>query len=337
MAPLPHLNFNTEEIPAHERFGAWQAALPFYETSLPPGTSPATFKASVTAWFLGDLVVTQSSLSAVRFQRSAERVRADAIDTYNLLVLTHGTWFGRAGGRNMMVGTGQLASFDLSQAFESEATPSVSLAVTIARTPLDRLLQVAPDLHGHVFSGGAGELLTDYLLALSRHLPAMNQDEAPAIARATLEQVAAALKSIPQGASRARSDAVLYKARRFIELHLTDPKLSPDHIADGTGVARSTLYRSFAPLGGVTAYVQKRRLEAVRVLLVNPDERRSISELAQTFGFASASHFSQTFGAAYGITPRALRGTRLGFGGRDAASQDPVERFRAWNSRLSQR
>ena len=91
------------------------------------------------------------------------------------------------------------------------------------------------------------------------------------------------------------------------ENHLHDPDLTPERIAGEMSVTRSTLFRSFKPLGGVAAYVQRRRLEVVRGLLLNPAETRSITDLALTFGFTNQSHFAVAFKKAFGRTPREMR------------------------------
>ncbi|WP_363325406.1 helix-turn-helix domain-containing protein [uncultured Methylobacterium sp.] len=58
------------------------------------------------------------------------------------------------------------------------------------------------------------------------------------------------------------------------------------------------------------ARIRHRRLQAVHALLLLPTERRSIGELAQTFGFSRPSHLATAFRRAYGYSPRHLRASR---------------------------
>lgn len=58
---------------------------------------------------------------------------------------------------------------------------------------------------------------------------------------------------------------------------------------------------------GVTAYIRKRRLEAIHVLLNDPRDTRSIGEIAYQYGFVSEAHFSRVFRQKFGFSPRQAR------------------------------
>lgn len=338
MQAVPSLQFDTDDLPPQQRFAAWASALKEYDVALPAPARPEDFQTRVTAWFLGDLVFTRASLPAVHWRRSPERIAADGADIYNFVLITRGSFAGASAARPILIGAGQIGCFDLSQPYEGDGTPTDSLVVTVARPALDRLLRFEPDLHGRVFAGAAGTLLIDYLLALERQLPHLGQNDVPILARASLGQFAAAIE-MSQGTARAtaRLDGLRHRARRQIERHLTDREFSPRRLADDLGVTRAALYRSFAPLGGVAAYLRRRRLEAVRVLLSDTDERRSIAELAQTFGFADAAHFSRAFREAYDTTPRAHRQHAEDLTRPRAGPSEPPELFEAWIKRLQGR
>jgi AraC-like DNA-binding protein len=331
MPTIPHFRFETNQLPPEQRLPYWKAGSPNWETTLPDGMPADQFQATATAWFMGDIVVTQASVSAVRLRRSSALILADGNDNYHFFMTTRGSWRGRLGERDVAGGAGQLVAFDLREPFETDGDASDSLAIVVARAALDRLLSAEPDLHGHVFSGGSGALLTEYLLALVRNLPLMEESDAPAIAAATLGHIAAAVKTLRRRDSgEAAIDAIRHQARRHIERHLTDTDLGPDRLAEEIGVSRSALYRSFEPLGGVAAYVQRRRLEAAHLMLLNPEERRSIGELADAFGFTSASHFASAFRRTYGLTPRDVRLSIKQDGASDMSLSRGSDLLRPW-------
>src|SRR6478752_3394227 len=71
------------------------------------------------------------------------------------------------------------------------------------------------------------------------------------------------------------------------------------------GLSRSALYRLFAPLGGVSDYIRRRRLERARLALNGASlERGGIGKLARRFGFSSDDAFSRAFKARFGVAPR---------------------------------
>lgn len=75
-------------------------------------------------------------------------------------------------------------------------------------------------------------------------------------------------------------------------------------VARAAGVSRATLYRAFDGEGGVTRFIQDRRLHHARsALRRRQDARPTISEIAHNFGFASPNHFSRLFRARFGYSP----------------------------------
>jgi AraC-like DNA-binding protein len=117
----------------------------------------------------------------------------------------------------------------------------------------------------------------------------------------------AAMAEQRTAAEEATGSPLRHRIQRYIDQHLAEPGLAPQRIADDLSLSRSALYRTFAPSGGIAAYIRTRRLEAVHVLLSDPNEGRSIAEIAHQFGFVSGAHFSRAFRQRFGYNPRAAR------------------------------
>lgn len=332
--PLPCLSLNTATLPPEQRLAAWQAAIPNYDV-LPLGEDKAEFGVSAQAWLLGELVVAHTSVSGVAFARPRARIQTDGADTYHLHILLRGSWSGDVDGQALTVGPGQLVGFDLTRPFAIESEPSESVSVVIGRRQLQDVVRCEPDLHGHVFEGAAGLLLSDHCIALARHLPVATTGDAVAIVRATLALVAGALPTMPASPTMRAvgTTRVRHAVRRHIERHLGAPDLGPEAICGALGLSRSTLYDSFQALGGVATYIQRRRLQAVRALLLHPGETRTIRDIAQALGFTSSSHFAAAFRREFGCSPSELRATqRMPMDPTNAAS-DVASQFRAWSVR----
>jgi AraC-like DNA-binding protein len=104
------------------------------------------------------------------------------------------------------------------------------------------------------------------------------------------------------------------EAKRFIESHLKDPGLSPRAIASALRLSPRYLRMLF---GGdhetVSAYILRRRLEeCARQISSSLWRGRTLTDIAFTWGFNSAAHFTRVFRDQYGMTPRQYRDTHLG-------------------------
>ena len=90
---------------------------------------------------------------------------------------------------------------------------------------------------------------------------------------------------------------------------LTDADLAPRSIADRNGISLSYLHRIFNEHGTtVSSYILDQRLQLAYEKLANPlGPRLTVSEVAYSVGFKSASHFCKAFAARYNMTPRDVR------------------------------
>src|SRR5688572_26646835 len=87
---------------------------------------------------------------------------------------------------------------------------------------------------------------------------------------------------------------------------------SPTSVASHVGLSARSLARLFATNGEtIERSIWSRRLAAARDDLADPDLlHRSITDVAFSCGFNDAAHFSRSFSAAYGMTPRQFRAKR---------------------------
>jgi len=103
-------------------------------------------------------------------------------------------------------------------------------------------------------------------------------------------------------------DPDMLAAARLIEARLLDPALDATDLMRTLRLSRSSLYRAFRSVGGVNAYIRRRRLEHARdVLVQRTGPRPTVGEVAQSHGFASDSHFSRAFRKAFGRPPGTRR------------------------------
>jgi AraC-like DNA-binding protein len=141
--------------------------------------------------------------------------------------------------------------------------------------------------------------------------PAMTLAEARPIADAIIGVAVACLENLSREqlpANAGSGTASLAAMKGAIERRLTDAGLGPQTLLDEFAITRSTLYRAFEPLGGVSAYITERRLRYAFRRITDPAKPRlRISQLAFEFGFSHAPAFTRAFKAFFGMSPKDVR------------------------------
>ncbi len=97
--------------------------------------------------------------------------------------------------------------------------------------------------------------------------------------------------------------------KRLIDDELRNPDLSVGSVANQLGISSRYLQTLFAQENDtMTHYVRRRRLEGCKRQLSDPIwQDRSITEIAFSWGFNNAAHFSRAFKQQFGISAREYR------------------------------
>ncbi|MDB5395856.1 MAG: helix-turn-helix protein [Rhodospirillales bacterium] len=104
-----------------------------------------------------------------------------------------------------------------------------------------------------------------------------------------------------------------HRISQAIELQLGDGDLTLHQIAEQQHVSARYIQKLFQQAGlSFSHYLRQRRLEHCHADLGSAAHRNlSISDICFRWGFNDAAHFSRSFRADYGMTPRAFRQERL--------------------------
>jgi len=140
-------------------------------------------------------------------------------------------------------------------------------------------------------------------------------------------------------AQRSASEA-LEQIKVFVAQNLSDPDLGVEMILHDFRLSRTALYEMFRPLSGVASYIQTQRLHRCLLDVVDAQQRhRRISDVAYSWGFNSASHFSRNFRQAFGFSPSDARNAASagdsGGGAADAVDAVRLDEWVRWLSRAS--
>ncbi|MEQ1955035.1 helix-turn-helix domain-containing protein [Mesorhizobium yinganensis] len=298
------VDVNTGQFPASEQFEVFRDAhLNVVEVDL-VRSRDGSFPARQMAWDLGRLIFTSTELPGAGYAHRRRHLRRGALDHWYVSVPLRGS---RRLARELKPATPSIHC--LARPFEAVTDDDAFLTLFM---PHD-LLSSLPGLEEMVdmrVDGGCGSLMANYLLLLQRSLPELTLAEASHVFEATHHLVAACLTPSRDRfaeAQRPIDTVLLDQVRKTIALRLADRSLTPEMLCSELGLSRSRLYRLFEPLGGVSTYIRHQRLRRTRDALADSSDRRSISRIAEEWGFMDPSAYSRTFRHEFGISPSEAR------------------------------
>ena len=188
----------------------------------------------------------------------------------------------------------------------------VMLYIRIPQTMLHPRLLNLRIMQAGTLAGGAAvnRIFSGLLHAVVEDLDAFTDDDIHPVEVAVSEFVISSL-----GAMTASNRFDIAGASNFhrichtIETQLGDGDLSLQGIADTLHVSARYIQKLFQQAGlSFSLHVHQRRLAKCRADLADPALRtQTISDICFRWGFNDAAHFSRSFRADFGLTPRAFR------------------------------
>ncbi|MBA4013887.1 MAG: hypothetical protein C0481_18660 [Phenylobacterium sp.] len=257
------------------------------------------------AFVLPDAVVTRArARGEIAMTRDAALIAATSAEQLFVYVVEDGvfevqpTWSGRR------LRGGDILVLDLAQAVRVMGTDYTATMMVFGRGMLPEP-QRRLDLHGAEIRGDhpLARVIASTLACLCEDAPRMTQAQGSVVLRAAIDMLGLALADV----RRARLTPRLLKAmaEALVNDHLSEPALSPAWIAARLGVSRATLYRAFAPYGGVTRFINDLRLQHAWVLLTSSD-RLPLAEIAARCGYVTRMRLSQAFNERFAMQPDAV-------------------------------
>jgi len=298
----------------HGEFGPkfWQAFRDtfahIYTLSLPDPSEEARFTLSTRTYHTPRAILMHSQGTAFIMARGPTLVARGA-DQLLIYLELEGSCDTDCAGRRRRFEAGDVAIVDYARTFHSVTTDYRNLIVILARESVPAAL-LAVEPHGLVFPRGSGA--AHLIGAAMQELYAQADHLTVSEAEAAIEGIVALTTAFAR-ARLAGNEADHVKSRRkaaldYIDAHLGNEQLGPDEIAEATHVSRASLYRLLAAEGGIRAVLLERRLDqALRLLLADNNDGRSLTEVARRCGFGGTSQFSRAFRARFGLPPRQYR------------------------------
>lgn len=340
--PIPA--FEMHATPGSPRdFELWHWAVsPLFDLDAPSRGERAEFAMRSRGYNYSDMPISAFQSTASRFARGNRVIARAGLENIIVQVYEVGDYRFTIEGTERVARAGDVVAFDLTRAVAIETEGAFrQMSVIVPRHLLAPRAANLDHVHGMILRSGTP--LNGLLLSHMRELMAAG-GQVDVVAGAALVQATAALVAACLGSSAGReqatatlSAALLRRIRRGIEESLGDPDLGPDLLTRRFNLSRASLYRLFAPLGGVRSYIQMRRLIRVHQAISDPALfHQPIIALASLWGFSDASGLTRAYKALYGMTPSDARASaRAKLRDDGSARERPLGSFEAVNRWLN--
>jgi AraC-like DNA-binding protein len=305
---------STDTVDARERLAYWNEAVSDTYVRLETTTPDRDVVGEIRADSLATLDLSRVTATAQHVRRTPSLIAAAAEDYFLVSIQTDGVGRIIQDGRTAELRPGDFALYDSTRPYELLFDgPFQQYVVMLPGPTLRTQLRGAPELTARRVRGsrGAGHLMIQMIRTLATDIDVLEPAAAAAVAQSVEHIVVAGLSSltpdapVPEPELAARREQIKACARA----RLRDPGLTVAAIAAALHTSLSTLHRAFArePCS-IAEWVWAQRLDAVRADLCDPALRhRTISDVAFSWGFVDASHFSRAFKARFGCTAREVR------------------------------
>jgi AraC-like DNA-binding protein len=265
-----------------------------------------------------DLSVVRSRAQHV--MRTPRMVSNSNDDCFIVSLQTQGAAVISQDGREAKMTPGDFAIYDSTRPYTLQfADDFEEIVLKMPGEQVRSLLRHTDRLTATTVSGrsAAGHLLINMVTTLRDQAESLAPASAAAVAHGVISVLVAGLQSLPACGKTEPSTMNSYHVARIkqaIERRLRDPSLGLDQVAAELGMSVGHLHRLFKGEPVTAAqYLWNRRLEACSRELVDPRcARASVAEIAFSWGFNDAAHFSRAFRERFECSPREWRrGTPL--------------------------
>lgn len=313
--------YSTRDVPAGSKVGFWNDVIS--DVFAPMETKPMDrdrFEAEVDCARLGNTWLANARSTPATVHRSPGHLVKTRDRPYFLHLQLKGRLKVVQDGRESLLDRGDLVLTDSAMPYTLRYEEDCStLVMILTAQALANRLPAPDDLLGVKLCGRDGMAGTASSLlagiweeARTREMPETMGDT---LASAVMDVFAASWMATAnlQVAESAVSISRRIQIRRHVESHLRDPDLSARTVAAAFGISPRYLHIIFSTgEETVSNLILRRRLEECAKQLRDPVwARRTITEIAFSWGFNNATHFARVFREKYGLSPRDYRAAQL--------------------------
>lgn len=305
-------SLHVESFPLSERATAWQNALT-------PLSIAAELNDSNDLQGTIKTRLSNSGACLAVISGTKQTLLATGADTSPFLIVLQRTGRGAlsVGRRTLEFASGNLIVLDTAGRWTMTWRHDFEAAILrLPRLTIDarlgRMKASLPVVLGHTVAADAARPV---LGLLASNIEILEQADLGAGEIAITELVTSALLAelkLPDGEMTQVQAAHFRRVATVIDARLAEVDLSLTDVAAQEGMSVRYLQRLFERRHeSFSDYLRHQRLERSRTDLLDPNHaHESVAQIALRWGFRNPAHFSRTFSAAFGVSPRALRTAR---------------------------
>jgi AraC-like DNA-binding protein len=274
-----------------------------------------TIEGEIAVDQLATLQLSRVTSTAQHVRRTPARIAWASEDYFLVSIQAQGSGTVVQDGRSARLAPGDFALYDSTRPYALHFDGAFQQYVLKLPGPtLRTALRDTHHLTATSVSGtrGAGHLMIGMIRTLAADIDALAPESAVAVADSVTQILIAGLSALPAAHRPALSNLTALHREQIkacVRARLREPGLSVAGIAAHLRLSPSTLHRAW--LGepcSLADWIWAQRLDAARRDLCDPAlHARSVSEIAFSWGFNDAAHFSRAFRARFGCAPSELR------------------------------
>jgi len=314
------MSFDLDSIEPAEREPALRELLQQNPVPIDVSTIPVDeLHVSTTADYFGRLFMVSCNGRGAIVHRGAHRVDEDHERTMMLSVVTSGTSVFQHNDTITDASRGDVVPYSSAQPYSATFDNVAKHTFMVDYDALELPEGVLDYQLGQLINRGhtLGSIVARYLVDLGSHAVYLPDAERQALERPTLEMLRALFAVTAGDDYRAREplhESLGVRMIEYLKMHLRDPDLNMARLAKEHGISERYAYLILSKHGITLGdWVRSQRLEgAARELIRDDGAKRTIAEIAYSWGFPDQANFTRAFRRLFSESPREYRKNHLG-------------------------
>lgn len=320
-----HILDNTDHVPACERFLYWQERVRRLDLAFDLRSDDTPdFNAELRAGTLDKIgILVSSSTNSYSLHRASTLIRRSDPEMYRLVFNKRGGGGVTTDRGDLSFGHRELLLCDSSRIFDGWRTAADGKTEWIMFSFTREALPLPATIVKHLVHvpmstrTGLGALVATMLQQVTTDVEQYSDNDSTRLSNTVLDLTAAVLAHMAEADTllpeHSRRVALLSRIHAFMNDRLADPDLGPETIAAAHHISVRYLHKLFqAEHKTVAESIRNARLERCRRDLADPALLdHPVHVIGARWGLGTPAQFSRAFRAAYDITPRNYRHSRI--------------------------
>ncbi|MFT3817484.1 MAG: helix-turn-helix domain-containing protein [Rubrivivax sp.] len=308
---------STADVADRDRLAYWTDMVcdAYVQLHCDPGAGATSIAGEIAVDRLATLELSLVTSTAQCVRRTAAKIAAATEDYFLVSIQSQGRGRVSQDGRDALLQPGDFALYDSTRPYTLSFDGDFQQYVLMLPGPaLRTALRDTEALTATTVTGqrGAGHLMIGMIRTLVADIRTLAPESAAAVADSVTQILVAGLAALPAARREALPQVRAFhreQVRALVRQRLRDPALTVTDISCQLRLSPSTLHRAWAGEAcSLSDWIWAQRLDAALRDLCDPAQAaRNVSQIAYSWGFNDAAHFSRAFRARFGCAPSDMR------------------------------